>query len=491
MTTAPLRPTKSLIALFLGISLIYLTFMKPGIWGFDGNDMLNVSISLVTEGNFTVPEDSGGKLGRGGNYYSIRYPLLSILATPFVAIGITIANQLGLPIRHLAGVMALSLPLLLTAGTACLVSLLALRLGATAKAAYLVAISFALGTFSLVYAREFFAEPLLGFLTIGAVYLILLERSRDLIIGTIMVALAIIAKPTGVVIGPVLGIYLWCKQRCWQTAVTPLLGTAVGTALYLGYNYLRFENLFSAGQDTSRLQDGGVILRFLGMFLSPGAGGGLIWYCAPVLLALVALPRLWKRLPLETLVILGVTAGYVGLHSFWRFSGWNWGPRFLFPIVPLLLAVVAILPRRWWKWLLVLSLLGFLINAPTLVSYYQRYYAEASDGGYLDRALALWGPLGDTPLVNAWGAAWRQIQASMTSDVRELLTQAGNPPDSGNLTSAQFLQIVAVWWWMLPAVGIPLWIAGLMATVLLVSGIALLVWGWRQLDTVEVVQTHI
>ena len=39
------------------------------------------------------------------------------------------------------------------------------------------------------------------------------------------------------------------------------------------------------------------------------------------------------------------------------------------------------------KGLLYLSLFGFLIDAPTLISYYERYYAESSERGISDSEL--------------------------------------------------------------------------------------------------------
>ncbi|EDX73867.1 hypothetical protein MC7420_5747 [Coleofasciculus chthonoplastes PCC 7420] len=48
------------------------------------------------------------------------------------------------------------------------------------------------------------------------------------------------------------------------------------------------------------------------------------------------------------------------------------------------------------------------------------------------------------------------------------------------MTSAQLLHIVAVWWWVLPAVGIPVWVGGLLAALLIGAGVWVLRWGWLQ-----------
>ncbi|RMF24071.1 MAG: phospholipid carrier-dependent glycosyltransferase [Cyanobacteria bacterium J083] len=474
-----LKPT---VALFLGVGLIYLAFLKPGIWGFDGNDMLNVAKSLVTEGDFTVPAGAGIQ-GRGGEYYSIRYPLLPIIATPFVAVGLFFADLFKLPPHYTSAVFALLVSLILTAITTALVMLLALRLGSSAKGAYLAAICYAFGTTALVYGREFFAEPLLALITTASFYFALGKSTKSQAIASILAGLAIIAKPAGIVIGPVLSAYLYLKRYSLKSAIGPILGSGMGVLLYLGYNFMRFGNILSSGQNTDRLQLEGFFARLVGLIISPGAGGGLLWYCPPVILAFWGLWRLWKIKPLETLAILGIFSGYWILHSFWRFAGWNWGPRFLVPVLPILMASTALLKPKWWKWLIGLTVVGFLVNAPTLISFYQRYYAEANDGGYLSQALALWGNPADAPIFNAWGAAWRQLQDALATNVTDVINQAGAPPEKGTLLSAELLKILAVWWWVLPAAGIPLWVGILLAVSLVAMGVWILQQGWQQLKS--------
>ncbi|HBB35844.1 MAG TPA: hypothetical protein DC064_29725, partial [Cyanobacteria bacterium UBA9273] len=457
--------------------LIYLAFLKPGIWGFDGNDMLAVSRSLVTEGDFSIGRGEG-VLGRDGQYYSIRYPLLPIVAMPFVAIGLALANSLNLPATYVAAVCALVLCILITALTTSMVALLALRLGSSQTGAYLAAICFAFGTTALVYAREFFAEPLLSFLTVCSLYLTLGKTSRAHAGGSILAGLAVTAKPAGIVVGPVLSAYLLLKRYPLRNALGPFLGTVMGFMLYMAYNYLRFGDLLSSGQKASNFALEGTLERFLGLIFSPGAGGGLIWYCPPVILAIIGFRKAFKSKPLEALAIVGIFAGYWVLHSFWEFGGWSWGPRFLVPALPGLMALTALIDRKWWKGLIGLTVLGFLANAPSLVSYYQRYYAEASDGKYLTKALNLWAAPTDTPLFNAWGAAYRQIQDALANNVKDIIKQSGAAPGPGKLATAELLRIVAVWWWLLPAAGIPLWVGVVLAALLVGGGVWVLRLGW-------------
>jgi hypothetical protein len=478
----------SLIALFVGIVMILLAFLKPGIWGFDGNDMLFMSQSLILKGNLTIPEGAGGVLGADGQYYSIRYPLLSIVATPLVALGLWLGNVLNLPVNYTSATCALVVCILLTAGSAVLTALLTLRLGGNQRNAYLAALGFTLGTTALTYSREFFAEPLLSFMSTLALYWALGRSNREHFGVSILAALVVIAKPAGIVVGPPLAFYFLCKRYAWVKVISPFVGTCVGFGLYLLYNYMRFGSFFSSGQDSSRFTADGFFARLFGLILSPGAGGGLFWYCPPTILALVGLWWLIRQRNLAWVAVAGMFFGYWVLHAFWEFGGWNWGPRFLVPTLPALMALTGLLERRWRGIFIGLVILGFVMNAPSLLTFYQRYYAEAADAGQLKAALALWGDPANMPFFNVWGATWRQLQEAFSTPVQDIIASVGRPPELGQLSKAELLRIVAVWWWFLPAAGIPIWIGVLLALGLVGTGIWFINRGWQALIPAPVKQ---
>ena len=231
------------IALFLAICLIYLAFLKPGIWGVDGTDMLNMSRSLIEKGNFSVPPGTGGIQGPDGQYYSIRYPLLPMVALPFVWVGLTVGKALNLPLQYTSGTCGLVLNILLTAATAVLVYATTLRLGGQRRGAFLASVGYAFGTAALVYAREFFAEPLLGFIITLALYWAF-GKTRWEHWGTgLLAALAIAAKPAGILLGPVIALYFLLRRCSWDRFLVPCLGTVAGVGLYLAYNYIRFGSI--------------------------------------------------------------------------------------------------------------------------------------------------------------------------------------------------------------------------------------------------------
>jgi len=458
-------PLRMPLALGIGTGLIYLAFLAPGISNIDGLSMLTVAESLVVNHNLTVPADIG-MLGRDGNSYSKLYPLLSLLAVPFVAAGVALSHLLGLPSHDLAAIFALVLPALLTAGTTSLVALLALRLGSTTEGAWLAALSFALGTIALVYARTFFAEPLLAFLTAGSLYLVLGGTVREVIGAGVFVGLAVLAKPAGVIVGPILSAYLLAKRRPLRIAAVPVFATGIALMLFAGYNYMRFGNPLSFGQPWS-FRVAAIPEGVLGLLLSPGRG--LLWYCPAVILFIVGLRAAVRSKPLEALMPVILFIGYLMLHSYWTTwtGGWSWGPRFLLPALPGLSALTGMLDKNWRKGLLILTVIGFFVNAPTLISFYERYYAEANEQGISQQAL-LWSPK-YAPLMQAWGTAYRQLKDAVESDVRELSHRTHTP--GGTVANSRALRVVAVWWWVLPVAGIPRWIGIAVALLLLATGL--------------------
>src|SRR6266478_7670362 len=145
--TSP-SPFRLAFPLTLGFALVFTALLPPGIYSVDGNAMLAVSESLVTHRGFTVPE-SLGVPGVGERVYSHWYPLLSILAVPFVYAALLASRVAGLPFHYLAAVFSLMLTGALTAATSGIVAMLTLRMGGSRKGAWLAAVSFCVGTVAL------------------------------------------------------------------------------------------------------------------------------------------------------------------------------------------------------------------------------------------------------------------------------------------------------------------------------------------------------
>ncbi len=285
-----------------GTFLVYVAFTAPGIYSIDGNSMLVVAESLVVHHSFAVPIGVGIP-GVGGRIYSAWYPLLSILAVPSVWIASVASRAAHLPLHYLAAIFALPISAAMCAGTAGVTGLLAIRLGAPRRGAWLAALSFAFGSIALVYARPFFADPLLAFLTAAALYLTFGQSLREILIAAGLAALAILAKPTRVIVGPVLAAYLLAKRLPVRTAILPLIGTSIGFLVYAGYNLLRFGHPMSVGY-ALHFRLANVLPGAAGLLVSPG--WGLLWYSPTVILAIWGSKK--------------AVGAFLLVHSLW----WNW-----------------------------------------------------------------------------------------------------------------------------------------------------------------------
>jgi hypothetical protein len=457
-------PQKLAWSLALGTALIYLAFLPPGIYSIDGNSMLAVAESIVTRHNLTVPVGLGIP-GRGGQIFSSWYPLQSFLALPFVFVATLASYFLHLPLHFLAAALVGVLPAVFTAATVALVALISLQLGSTLSGACRAALCFAGGTIALVYARTFYADPLLSLLVAAALYSVLVRSRRAVALSALFAALAVLAKPTGILLAPALSAYLLFKKSPPRLALAPVIGGAFGLLLYFLYNLLRFGNPLMFGQAWI-FSLSAVPYGVAGLLFSPGRG--LLWYPPAVLLAILGFRAAWKTRPFEALLIVSPFAGFLLLHSLyinWD-GGWSWGPRYLLPALPGLLALTGLLDGKATKALLLLSFLGFLVNAPTLVSYYERYYAELNDQGLAQHDL-VWSPT-HAPLLHGWGAASRQVADARRQDVRELFMRRAAP--SQTVASSRALRVIALWWWVLPILYIPRFVGIVCSLGVVISG---------------------
>jgi MFS family permease len=347
-----------------------------------------------------------------------------------------------------------------------LVALMAMELGSSATGAFLAAISYAFGTIALVYVRTFYAEPLLAFLTAGAMYLTLRDSTREICWAGVLAGLAVLAKPTGVVVGPVLAMFLLARRRSVLLSLAPATGTLIGLLLYMSYNEFRFEHALMFGQPWS-FSLSSVPEGLAGLLVSPGRG--LFWYSPVLVLAIAGFWAAKRTNVLASLMVVSLFAGFLAIYSLWSFwgGGWSWGPRFLLPGLPGLAALLGVLTAKWRRALIVLTFAGFFLSASTLFAFYERYYAEATEQGVSEQQLK-WS-VQYAAFLHAWPAAIRQVQDARKADVHELMAQRTESP-AATIGSSRALRIVALWWWVLPLAHIPRAIGAAISFLMLAAG---------------------
>lgn len=248
-------------------------------------------------------------------------------------------------------------------------------------------------------------------------------------------------------------IYLFLKKCHWLVAITPLIGGIILVLIYAFYNYIQFGNPLSLGQNsmfnvlseplakTASSQKGMPLIGgLLGLLATPGRG--VIWYSPCVILGLVGFRYARKSKFLEALVIIVFSFHFLVINSgSWWMGGWAWGPRYLLPIFPLLLSLAALLTKRWRLTLITLATIGFLINAPNLVSFYKRYYVNAFEQQIEVNSPQIIWSFEYAPFRQGWSLASEQINDAMQNDVRTVFKSIGKHQLRGALT-----RIVPVWW---------------------------------------------
>lgn len=464
------------LGVFAGVLLIALALMPPADYGVDGESMLETSRSLAFNGSFAVPCDSGlGLPGSGGSCFSQWYPLLSIALVPFVLVGRVAASLGGVPTAAGEELVALALPAFATAGAAAFTAALAVELGADRRRAVFAAVALVFGTEVLTYTRTLFAEPL-GALCVAAAVWGLLGRTRGrLAIGMVAVVLAILAKPQLVLVGPGIGLALALRDRSLWPLVRAGIATLAGGLLYLAYNKLRFSTGTDFG-DSSRQISGDrlaplALLEGVGVLtISPREG---VFLFSPVLV--VGAWSLWlHRGHRLAAACLGGALGILAFYMTNPYSG-GWASRFLVPALPLLCVGLGVLRPRAMRVAMALTVVGFLIQLPTVVAYYDRYHREVAIRVSAERAAGhssatLTWNFAESQIVRMWPVAVDELRDAARTDPRALVE---DPDEQGPNDS--LLKTVALWWWLLPVAGIP-WVLGLLLSlVVIAAGVLVLV----------------
>src|SRR5204863_6735366 len=130
----------------------------------------------------------------------------------------------------------------------------------------------------------YYAEPLLTLLVLLGIAYVFRRGRQNLLLVALIPALCVLAKPSGILVGPLLGCYLLSKRRELAPTAAALLGSFVGLTLFAGYDVLRFGSPTISGQPW-QFGIGGFGEGLAGLLVSPARG--LFWFCPPVLAAVV------------------------------------------------------------------------------------------------------------------------------------------------------------------------------------------------------------
>lgn len=368
--------------------------VNPGrIVGYDSIATLAATESFVQEGSWNtntlialewpkLSPGSQGVFGGDGQLYSKKSPLVSVMLVPFVwlgkilpVVGVTQAALLLIPICYaLNGVM---------------IVMVGKRLGLTGVWPWLCALWWALGTYTLANSQEIFAEPVMAFGVTLMLYGMLGTTLRDVLLSGIGAGL-LSGNLASLVLLPIPALYLvwkfWRLRLSLSAMVLRLavwaLPIVVCLSIVVYFNLLRTGTLFSSGYRFGA-GEGFTTPLWAGVYgLILSGHRGVIWY-APVTVFL--LPAAWmmrKRHEIWVMLSL-IVVQLVVFGSWWSWEGGLvWGPRFLLPVLPLMVLLAGFsLPSVWRSRvgravLIALAGISILIQIPGTVIHYTWYEFE-------------------------------------------------------------------------------------------------------------------
>jgi hypothetical protein len=311
---------------------------------------LDINVLASTAPGMRAPPFSGiGQFGPDGNFYSGKGMLPSLLALPLIKLSLLAGAD---PV-----IAALALNSILTVLTAWIIARYVRHELSDARAAFWSGALYLVGSMALAYAKRLFTEPaavlcvILAFVALGS-----RKRSDARHFGAgLALGAAAAASYSNLVLLPSFIALIAIRSRralvwrrlAWLVAgmVPWLIGLAV-------YNLVRFASLLNTGLpllawSAPYFTPRAALVRIYGLLISPYRG--FILY-NPLLLLLplawiavrIEHRDLWPtmRYPLVRLALLLAitgTAAYALFFSLWSmwWGGFNWGPRFLLPILPI------------------------------------------------------------------------------------------------------------------------------------------------------------
>jgi 4-amino-4-deoxy-L-arabinose transferase-like glycosyltransferase len=263
---------------------------------------------------------------------------------------------------------------LVSAGSGLLVYLTGRRLSFTPTISITLAIIYAFGTMTWVYAKSFFSDPLITLWLLLAFYGLLsyryTRRRAWIWVSGASLGLAALTKPSSLVNVPVLTAYLIyairteAKHVFFARLLDFAIPLAIGVLGMMAYNWWRFESPLDTGY-----RNVGWTFSFLkglyGMIASPGKG--YLLYNPISLGAIVGAFLFWRRHRPEFLVITGVVVTslvFLAKYDHWH-GGGCWGPRLLLPITPFLIlplgSLLEEIPKKSYLNLLLATLIALSV----------------------------------------------------------------------------------------------------------------------------------
>lgn len=371
------RPGWTAAWLFLGVLLVYLSTAAGHITSSDGHTMFVLTESLLERRTVAVPEGNA-EPGPDGRLYPKAGLGLALASTPFYVAGRLAAGAVEPPLRSFVvkGVTSMWPPFA-GALTALLLFWIFLELGLTPRESVVLTVVGAFGTPLWVYARLFLAESALALgLTLLLYGVVRAHRGGGAGAGLAVgcgFGFAVLTKYAILPAALLLAVAAVPALRRPKFALAAVLSALAFLALAGLYNEARTGSWLGTGygrQGTMAAFTTPIAIGLYGLLLS--SGKGLLWF-APIVALVPASFVAWRRQQ-QVLALAGLAAVVCTLCLYATFEHWagdgSWGPRYLVPLVPLLLVAVGARlaertlprPRAWWIAVVALGVAGIAVQ---------------------------------------------------------------------------------------------------------------------------------
>lgn len=392
--------------------------------------------------------------GVDGQTYPLYTHAQALLQLPLYLVGrVTGGPATSLTAAAMARVAVALLNPIVVAITGWLIVVFASTWGFSRRLSLSLGLIYSWGSMALAYTHTHFSDPALAlFITLGAYSAYRAKEAspaRWLLVAGIALGAAVYLRERTLIIVPFFVLYVALTRRArsvwpWAMLMLPLV---VAGATLGAWNWLRFGSPLTASYTDGIPGTGFNTPLFIGLFgllFSPGKG--LLIYNPIVCLGLIRLFSMRRRRAEAALYLTLILSSLVfyGSYNFWT-GGWNWGPRYLLPCVPLLLLAAGdwlnaqSKPSRRSPFI-ILAAATFALNVPAILVDHSRYlygFGERDPEHYLKRSTL---SVEDSPLIQQWPAAFEMAalytQPAAWQAAREVVAnylnrhQAENDPES-------------------------------------------------------------
>jgi hypothetical protein len=299
-----------------------------------------------------------GAFGPEGDVYSKKGPAPAFFAVSWYLF-LHVITELDVGIGQLQATLLWNG--IVTAATAALLWLTARRLGYGDRTGMALGLLFGLATIAWPYANQFFGEPLSALSLLTIFYgMTAWRRNRGwwwMALAGVGAAVAITTVTAHTLLIATFGgwwLVDWLLRRrageeagavkAWLAgAAAFMLPLLAATALLALYNYVRFGDIFATGYhfDSGEGFSTPFLAGFWGLIFSPYRG--VFWHTPLFIASVVVFVPFMRRHRSEALLIALLSGVLVGTYSLWWmwWGGFAWGPRFLVPVTPLWVLVLA------------------------------------------------------------------------------------------------------------------------------------------------------